>query len=49
VTVYYDPHKPSLAVLERTMTVGEWIFLLLFGLLFAGIGIFIMLSGPFGD
>ena len=46
--VYYDPQEPSLSVLEREIEVGSVIFVILFGLLFVGFGIY-MLSGLFGN
>ena len=48
VTVYYEPQKPSLSVLEREIQVGSDIFVLLFALVVFGVGTYVWL-GLFRD
>ena len=49
VRVYYNPRKPSSSVLERETDRGSNISAVLFALLFVGGGIYMLLSGLFGD
>ena len=49
VRVYYDPRKPSSSVLQRETDRGSNISAVLFALLFVGGGIYMLLSGLFGD